>query len=1334
MIKPSKKSLIFLALAFCLGLTSCGVQALKNDDSSAAESSVLSNVPFDVANGEASAESVLHDEGHLLVKLPYGTVLSSDRLSSMNIESLERLYANSEWSLATLKDQNATQTLHYLRKTGLFSSVDYNYFNSKDGTVEAVDGNPSYGEESYLSQINAPAAWTALANQNVASGGSSSVTIAVIDTGVDYTHEDLSNNIWINSKEIAGNGIDDDNNGYVDDVRGWNFVADPSTALASDPMDDNGHGTHVAGIIAAENNTVGIVGVAYHCKVMALKAGNSSGNFLDSNVAKAIAYAANNGADIINMSFGGVALSLAVKDALEEANSKALLVASAGNGGYMTEASSSFDCKVAPYYPAALPFVLGVMSVGSANARSGFSNFDSVPGSSVEYEIYAPGENVLSCLPGNQYAKMSGTSMAAPLVSGAAALLRSLQGDKNAYPNRYLMAQLVATSSTDVSNSTLKGEAKILDAARALTINAKPNLNAETFYYFDDASISSSNNGNGMLDAGETIQMAVDLINRGSAAKSISARLGSSDPYITVTSGSVAYPDIGSFNEGANGLIKDKNGVVTGTSTPFTLVISNECPNEYYCTLYVYASWKSADDSDTKTYSGDGKITVLIHHATILPTLISADTTLDGNTLYILPKNMIVAAGVTLTLAPGCHIQWYADSASYYQEDVSGANSVCLINNGTIIAKGTAEKPLVFTMSALFALSQNHNCVFVGNSFDLSYAIATNLTGSFSTIDHCSLNYESLQTSNDTSLYANSIMYSSMVGVSSFFKGSAQNFEHNVVAMSKCDAFMPRDAFGIHSTCIGNVFYATQREALYNYQPSWLSWSKPLSFIFYRHYDANGAVVSYVNDAGVSQTGYVVAGPTIQDNAFLGAPYATAKEQWMTLETNDIEKDKRNSDGTLFQKMVMEQTYFNQVPEDEKAVMAYDYCDTGKTCLLDYTSSPYVEGTTDLSTLWPFVKSVRLFDKDGNAITTVSDNYAKVIVDFNRPMDTSKALQVGFGSVLPYDDYLIPGSYVTSSEWVGEYSFPARIEGGNQFFRIWDGQSSDGLPLLTEVQRFSFTLERNSTISASFTATPLTSGAIQLDWAAYEQETLMAYSVCRSDEKDGNYVTLNSKAIPLGTTTYLDQNTVAGKTYWYSVKGLLTDLSEVTLYGRISAAPLDSVAPTISIDPVTVGYLNHDLRISCWASDNITVKSVTLFFRKVGESTYQTRAMPWAFNDCYGCTIFANEFDLSGLEYYVEVNDGINTVRSGSADSPYQITIKDDSALARKGDVNGDGVITAIDAQMILHHLDGSITLSDEQFRRADLNGDNVLSSYEALMILQYINGKIQTLDLTSGG
>ena len=126
--------------------------------------------------------------------------------------------------------------------------------------------------------------------------------------------------------------------------------------------------------------------------------------------------------------------------------------------------------------------------------------------------------------------------------------------------------------------------------------------------------------------------------------------------------------------------------------------------------------------------------------------------------------------------------------------------------------------------------------------------------------------------------------------------------------------------------------------------------------------------------------------------------------------------------------------------------------------------------------------------------------------------------------------------------------------------------------------------------------------------------------------------------------------------------------------------------------------------------------------------------MPWAFNDCYGCTIFANEFDLSGLEYYVEVNDGINTVRSGSADSPYQITIKDDSALARKGDVNGDGVITAIDAQMILHHLDGSITLSDEQFRRADLNGDNVLSSYEALMILQYINGKIQTLDLTSGG
>lgn len=154
---------------------------------------------------------------------------------------------------------------------------------------------------------------------------SSDVIVAVIDTGVDYNHIDIRNNIWINTGEIPGNGIDDDGNGYIDDYYGWNFVGDNN-----DPMDDNGHGTHVAGIIAAENNDYGMTGVAFNCKVMCLKAGQHSGAFNNSDIAEAIQYAAANGASVINMSFGGYEISLAVEDALENAYNTCVLVAAAG--------------------------------------------------------------------------------------------------------------------------------------------------------------------------------------------------------------------------------------------------------------------------------------------------------------------------------------------------------------------------------------------------------------------------------------------------------------------------------------------------------------------------------------------------------------------------------------------------------------------------------------------------------------------------------------------------------------------------------------------------------------------------------------------------------------------------------------------------------------------------------------------------------------------------------------------------------------------------------------------------------------------------------------------
>lgn len=265
------------------------------------------------------------------------------------------------------------EAVKYLHKLDVFETVDYDYVMKSDGETVDISGNTYAEDLTYLDTMGIKNGWEHNANNNKYPGGSADVVIAVIDTGVDYNHIDLRNNIWVNSAEIPGNGIDDDGNGYVDDVNGWDCVGDDN-----DPMDDNGHGTHVAGIAAAENNKTGTVGVAYNCKIMCLKAGNSSGYFNNSDIAEAIQYAYMNGASVINMSFGGYSISIAVEDALMDAYNQCVLVAAAGNDGLCNQPGCCLGA--APCYPAALSYVIGVMSCNAnGTTKSAFSNFDHNP-------------------------------------------------------------------------------------------------------------------------------------------------------------------------------------------------------------------------------------------------------------------------------------------------------------------------------------------------------------------------------------------------------------------------------------------------------------------------------------------------------------------------------------------------------------------------------------------------------------------------------------------------------------------------------------------------------------------------------------------------------------------------------------------------------------------------------------------------------------------------------------------------------------------------------------------------------------------------------------------
>jgi len=251
--------------------------------------------------------------------------------------------------------------------------------------------------------IDAPEAWDIETGNNI--------VVGVIDSGVDYNHPDLNDNMWTNPGEIAGNGIDDDNNGYVDDVYGWDFANDDN-----DPFDDNSHGTHVAGTIAAEgNNGIGVTGVSWSADIMALKflRSSNSGSYFDA--IQAIEYATMMGANLTNNSWRGYSFSQGLRDAIAAAgNAGQLFVAAAGNE------NNNNDTR--PPYPASynLNNIISVASTDDDDQRSSFSNFGST-----SVDLGAPGSSVYSTIPGGGYGFKSGTSMASPHVAGVASLIWS---------------------------------------------------------------------------------------------------------------------------------------------------------------------------------------------------------------------------------------------------------------------------------------------------------------------------------------------------------------------------------------------------------------------------------------------------------------------------------------------------------------------------------------------------------------------------------------------------------------------------------------------------------------------------------------------------------------------------------------------------------------------------------------------------------------------------------------------------------------------------------------------------------------------------------------------
>ena len=362
------------------------------------------------------------DNTRLFVKLKEGSNLPQHKL----IKSAKHLFGQNylvSTTDAVLLESELKQDLRILR-------TEKNYFS---GTKEfpKIDTSKSMEEIFNFGAFNDPRVGRVWAfndaNKNGVSVNKSylsplgvqkeDIIVAVVDTGVDYNHEDLSGVMWKNTAEIANNGIDDDNNGYVDDIFGIDTLTKDSQGNATgDPMASHAHGTHVAGTIAAkQNNNVGIAGIATKAKIMAIRTVPDNGDETDADVVESFLYAAKHGAKLINCSFGKKHNEggMIVNETIDYIGKDygVLVFAAAGN-----DYGRNIDTNRA--YPASFKSDY-LLVVASTTKRGRLSWFSNIGPKSVD--VAAPGSDVYSTMPGNGYANMSGTSMATPTTVGVAA-------------------------------------------------------------------------------------------------------------------------------------------------------------------------------------------------------------------------------------------------------------------------------------------------------------------------------------------------------------------------------------------------------------------------------------------------------------------------------------------------------------------------------------------------------------------------------------------------------------------------------------------------------------------------------------------------------------------------------------------------------------------------------------------------------------------------------------------------------------------------------------------------------------------------------------------------
>ena len=1171
-----------------------------------------------------------------------------------DVEQKDGYTAYQVFYMATVKTNDIWQVVDTLSadENILTAEPDYIWEKSDENDMTEVSGEVLSAEVECAGwsydDLSITGIWNSLTQHTAPGEG---VVVAVIDTGVDYNHVDLKKNIWVNSGEIAGNGIDDDGNGYIDDIHGINLI---DSAKQGDPMDDHGHGTHVAGIIGMTAGNGGGVGIAYGSKIMAIKAGQASGVFASTDIAKAVQYAAANGADVINMSFGGTGKSSLVEAALADAFGSCVLVAAAGNDGLPTKDAPSQFLFKEDFYPAGYSYVLGVMACDSNGCLASFSNWDYYQYANCEYEMIAPGVQIYSTIPGNRYARWSGTSMAAPMVSATAAILRREFSDINKYSSRYIMGQLSSATRDSVTFEDKYGGVHIfkkLNISDSLNMMPKPSIGLSDILFFDGTDISEANNNDGVVQAGETIDLGFLISNHWGIAKDVSISVdaksvaGIDNPYVQFENNSIVLDDeIGTFGTINNGYKYDNDELI-GVDNPIRLKISDDAPNDLIVSINYSVSAKNGmDNRDSTFYKVEGSYSFGVQRGTYLRGVISEDMTLTSDKLWIVDRSLTVAEGVTVNVDPGTKIQFYSDEVGPYAE----LHITNITVKGTMLFNGTFEEPI-----SIFPSKTMGDCVceittMSQGKVNMDYVDIINPYLDINKGNH-------LKLVQDTQPYTSRIM-----NISGVIRKDVVN-GYRLLSFEKISNSIFKD----FSSYSDNLEWVTPQlcgeinRVLVND-----------SFLNIHNGLWGGGSISEVVSCNNSvflnahrMTGYEVVGST---QLYIGTEDDISFSYNAILNDNCFEYRTKVCSShyhfSVSDYCNLSKNYWGTTNENLIEKMVLDQMDDSELIRSDYSN--YLTLEDDMSSIYPFVTEAYITDSTGEhrISEVVNSQTVQVHVKFNRDMAQGATYEpmVSFGPAEPYTDFVVNGDWASSREWVGTIKIDPFINQGTEYLRIKDATAADDLWLTTgtDSARFSFDITKSSAEALTLQGSG-GSNENNLNWVQDDYDTLAGYNLYRATEYDSSksieeqsFTKINTSIIANDTKEYTDKAVEQGQDYYYYFTVVDTQFAESPASNIVKCTPFDEEKPVISTKAIETKTVGTAVNISADITDNVEVKEATLYYKSSGDESWKNIKMRNTSGDSYQAVIPAYDVKEGTMQYYISATDGTNTTTAGSEEVP----------------------------------------------------------------------------------